>query len=310
MNYTGIEEIGRKTKMKFFNGFDFKANQLTGYKIISIDLGHGDTSASRISSDGKIYDLFVADGKTVIHTIVGYNKKGEPCIGDEVNIMPEVYPYFKERPDLLDEYMDDSDKTRKQLIGDFLKLLMDNIYKYNNPFVNRVDKILLLVGCPSDDDWNTLKYNYAKIISNATGIKCVAIIPESKAAIINALESDDQININDGVIVFDFGSLTSDCTYIIPKSKMVEDFSIPLGAAMIEKNMLKYALGSLPCSTLDSVNHTHIFLRNQKEDFYYGKYKSMLFGIEKADDPDNPIPITICNSLMDKVVKGKDSDGH
>ena len=62
--------------MQFFNGFNLTVDKQKEYKIISIDLGHGDTSAARIGSDGKIDDMQVADGKTVVRSILGYDAEG------------------------------------------------------------------------------------------------------------------------------------------------------------------------------------------------------------------------------------------
>ena len=298
--------------MQFFNGFNLTVDKQKEYKIISIDLGHGDTSAARIGSDGKIDDMQVADGKTVLRSILGYDAEGTPCIGEAVGSMPEIYPYFKERPDLLDEYLQGGQpgrpgRTRKQVIHDFLKVLMDNIYKYNYPHIKKEDSLILFVGCPSDPDWDQLKYQYAELIRQATGIRRVAVLPESRAAIINALEMDRKIVIDEGIIVFDFGSLTSDCTYIIPKSDMVADFSITLGASMVEENMLKSALKSLPEKVLVNVTNTKIQLREWKEFFFLKKFQEQIVPIERADNSEFLI-LKVNQKLMDGVLCGQGAD--
>ncbi len=298
--------------MQFFNGFNLYIDKQKEYKIISIDLGHGDTSAARIGSDGKIDDMQVADGKTVVRSILGYDAKGTPCIGEAVGSMPEIYPYFKERPDLLDEYLQGGQsgrpgRTRKQVIHDFLKVLMDNIYKYNYPHIKKEDSLILFVGCPSDPDWDQLKYQYAQLIRQATGISRVAVLPESRAAIINALEMDRKIVIDEGIIVFDFGSLTSDCTYIIPRSDMVADFSITLGASMVEENMLKSALKSLPEKVLVNVTNTKIQLREWKEFFFLKKFQEQIVPIERGDNSEFLI-LKVNQKLMDSVLCGQGAD--
>lgn len=298
--------------MQFFNGFNLYIDKQKEYKIISIDLGHGDTSAARIGPDGKIDDMQVADGKTVVRSILGYDEKGNPCIGEVVGSMPEIYPYFKERPDLLDEYLLDGRaggraRTRKQVMHDFLKVLMDNIYKYNYPHIKKDDRLILFVGCPSDPDWDQLKHQYADLIRQATGISRVAVLPESRAAIINALEMDQKIIIDEGIIVFDFGSLTSDCTYIIPRSDMVADFSITLGASMVEENMLRSALKSLSEKVLVNMTNTKIQLREWKEFFFLKKFQEQIVPIERSDSSQFLI-LKVNQKLMDMALRGRGSD--
>lgn len=291
--------------MKFFNGFHLYLNKEKDYRIISIDLGHGDTSAARMGPDGRIYDMQVCDGKNVVRSILGYDENGKPQIGDSIGSIEDVYPYFKERPDMLNECVDDSGRTKREVLMDFLRVLMENIYRYNYPHIKKEDDLILLIGCPADLGWDRQKYEYAEIIRRATRVQKVVIMPESKAAIMNALEVGKEVSISDGVIVFDFGSLTSDCTYILPGAKCVQDFSIPLGASMIEKNMLKAAMikagtESREKEVVRDLTHTYIHFRELKELFYSRSFTNRIAVVEREDSGDM-ITLDVNKELMDRV---------
>lgn len=291
--------------MKFFNGFQLYLNKENDYRVISIDLGHGNTSAARMGPDGRIYDIQVYDGMNIVRSILGYDENGKPQIGDSIGSMEEVHLYFKERPDMLNECVDDSGRTKREVLTDFLGVLMENIYRYNYPHIKKEDDLILLAGCPADAGWDQRKHEYAEIIRRATGIQKVVVMPESKAAIMNALEVGKDVSISDGVIVFDFGSLTSDCTYILPGAKSVQDFSIPLGASMVEKNMLKAVMVKAGTEAREKevvrdLAHTYVFFRELKELFYSHGFTNRVAVVERADSGEMII-LDVNKELMDRV---------
>ena len=108
------------------------------------------------------------------------------------------------------------------------------------------DEVLLVVGCPASVIWkeDKMRKQYEELISEATGISNVIVTEESRAAVFSLFETDGirkKISLQAGVLVLDFGSSTSDATYILPGKKAV-NISWQLGAAQVENAMLEYIL--------------------------------------------------------------------
>ena len=171
----------------------------------------------------------------------------------------------------------------------------------------------LLVGCPTTSDWTlgTNKEAYAQLIQRATKVESVRIIPESRAAMFSSIENGkNMVSAANGALVFDFGSSTADCTYMLLGQKILE-FSWTLGASEIESTMTRLAykeaqknqkFNATPESFLECDN----YMREAKESYYSGAFGSNghpMFGIfKKADGEAIYQPIIINDDFMNKVV--------
>lgn len=178
---------------------------------------------------------------------------GEIRIGDRLPLLDEqddgeVFAYFKACPDQFDEPYGSGSVakacgiTRGQLIACFVHALISNIIRYNPDKLQgiSVKEIGLVVGCPTTEKWTSRqnRAKYATLIGRAAGVKLVKIEPESRAALFSAVEGENRtVSAKDGVLVFDFGSSTADCTYMKLGDKCLE-FSWDLGAVWIERTMV------------------------------------------------------------------------
>ena len=102
----------------------------------------------------------------------------------------------------------------------------------------------LYVGCPSTGVWTNKKPldQYAALVKAATGAGRVTIVPESRAALFSNVNKRHfkALNAQKGILVFDFGSSTADCTFMkLGVGKL--EFSWRLGASEIEHNMMTLA---------------------------------------------------------------------
>ena len=87
-----------------------------------------------------------------------------------------------------------------------------------------------------------MRRQYAELISEATGISNVIVTEESRAAVFILLDIynlQEEINLQGGALVLDFGSYTADATYLLPEEGSV-NICWELGDAQVERAMLEY----------------------------------------------------------------------
>lgn len=196
----------------------------------------------------------------------------------------ERFSFFKVCPGRLGESYSRREEekafTYGVLMACFVYAAVKNIIVCNDDKLpqNR-EEIQLLVGCPTTEDWTSSeeKEKYANLIKEATGIDDVRIVPESRAAMFSAVGGSAKskaISTVRGAIVFDFGSSTADCTYMLMGRKIIE-FSWTLGAHHIEENMTNYALAhsNLPdfLPSDSSYDNVYDIMRRLKENYYDGR---------------------------------------
>lgn len=159
----------------------------------------------------------------------------------------EFFQYFKCPMDDTNESCGSlllAELTHQQVIAAFLYQFIDDIININTTsFAGESKETLsLIVGCPSSKKWvedSPRKY-YETLILNSTGVKSVKVIEESLASMYSGLEqSNEKVRYSaaEGVMVFDFGSSTADCTYMQQGLRRF-DFSWDLGASKIENLIL------------------------------------------------------------------------
>ncbi|MBO5474795.1 MAG: hypothetical protein J6A08_13580 [Lachnospiraceae bacterium] len=205
-------------------------------RIIGLDMGHCEIAAATPNYTGGSFagmcNLFLDGNKNTV-------------ILSEVEYQEELFNYFKASPGHFDEVIQGNKKgnaiRRRDLLSMLFSRIMQNIKDYNTNISER-DQILLLVGCPTSEEWTSSKNRraYQALIQKATGAAEVRIVPESRAAMFSALADGKgrMISASDGASVYDFGSSTTDMTHMKTGEKYVE-LSWNFGAREIEKSMRK-----------------------------------------------------------------------
>lgn len=320
-------------------------------KTICIDLGHCETTAAtpqpqadshsyrvgRLSVEGKdqVVSTQIILTDQQMKALSGHKNPdyhllsdmGEIKIGNNLSsYVPdgEKFCYFKVAPKDFDKPCGNTDSaksygiTHGMVMACFAYALVDNIFKYNEDELAGIDRkdVGLLIGCPTTADWTTDKaqQSYAGLIRTATDVDDVRIVPESRAAMFSGIENENsRVSALNGAIVFDFGSSTADCTYMLLGRRIME-FSWTLGASEVERQMTiaAYQKGIKENgpfhATMTSYVENEDQLRSAKEGYYNGKYGPKghpMFCIfeDSADGSSIEIPVKICDSFMDHATK-------
>ena len=276
---------------------------------IGVDFGHGEAAGDAQkgveTSVTKLVSLDLDENKhRECPTVILY-APDRVQIGRAAGGKPGSIAYFKAQPSLWDKSI--SGHTKKQMMSDFLSTLITQMRRYNPDLFQNAEKILLLVGCPSSKSWlqpPERRQAYEQLIQKATGVTCVRVVPESRAALFTAFQmltlaentqkvTTAKIQTQNGAIIFDFGSSTADFTFMQLGKYLIER-SWTLGASEIEKGMLKEILSENGLS-LANVHQQEIGaltyrMREQKEKYYSdGGGDPYIIQISKLDENGDPI---------------------
>jgi len=265
------------------SGLVFQQLEKIDYKmVVGIDVGHGECMAYVYRKKDDTWEpeaLHVnSDYETKIPSYIAYDAKGNPIIGEGVSSVSGFYVYFKQEPSKWNGKPDDDAPTYKQLMQDYLSVLWNNIWTYNDIFHNVVnpvtkDDILVVIGCPASGSWTKPEAmrEYVNLTKAATGCPKVMILAESTAAIMTPIYLKKVVDLGNGVAIYDFGSSTLDFTYIL-MGKVLLTASIPLGGSDVDRAMLRYILreNGTDAQNIDqqSRNVCYTKLRTLKERFY------------------------------------------
>jgi len=232
--------------------------------VVGIDFGHRKTSAHYVKLE------WAADGTPILKTPEKANiLDGEKSVistqfsRDENGIKlgsinGNAYKFFKKNPIELNEgvrYAFDGDISCRELVRDYIGQVIENINS-NIEGLNKNSGVLYIIGCPSGGEWleDGNDVAYAEILKEKAGedeyrYRTVIVMHESRAALIK-LKKEKNIypQCGEGILVFDFGSVTSDWTLMYLDSEgnpgMI-DGSENLGASLIDEKLLEVALGEL-----------------------------------------------------------------
>lgn len=307
-------------------------------KTLGLDFGHCEVAMS-LTMDGKKPENLVLDDskEKVIPAQIrldnaqiaalankyvwekGFLEKiGDIAIGNKAtpkndeDVSATTFLYFKKSPAHFHEIYEGK-VPHGGLMAAYLYQLIEQAFTHNPDYLEPEDRgnVSLVVGCPTTAEWtsreNTEKYQ--KLIREATGIQNVTIVPESRAAMFSSIESAQTcVSASNGAIVFDFGSSTADCTYMLSGRRCIE-FSWTLGAQEVEKQMTKVALDGQKAS-LQSRIYVTSHLRKQKEMFYRGEFgpkgQRVFLDILDKDGKDIEAYIRVNDDQMNEVVTGED----
>lgn len=309
---------------------------------LNYDIGHCETTATTIRvEDGadavKRLDLDGSHNKVIpsaifltfdqIRKLSGsaidvrvLESLGEIRIGLDAPTQPkdgEYFIYFKRSPEEFDKPCGNSPEakaanlTSGKLMAAFIYQAVKNSLAFNDDKLTAGSKndLSLMIGCPATEKWtaNKNKEKYAELVRKATGIQKVTIVPESRAAIFSAIGSASKaISAAKGVMVFDFGSSTADCTYML-LGRQIKEYSWDLGASLIEQQLMQNALmeakqkdrTATPGTALNKMLRD---LRSAKENFYQaGEETEIVCKFNTADGKVIKQLVAIDGSAMERA---------
>ena len=201
-------------------------------EIIGFDLGHGETAIARTTSnslsDPQTIDIL--NNKNSILTAVALDPKKGILIGDD------AYIYHKSESLRI---LFKSSRFTDPEVSESIKLF---VYKclqtlQNAGKITNDKDSYFFVGSPSG--WTTEdKQNY-RILLKKAGMQNVVIVPESRAAFLDAKESgtlnETKNKFFDSVLIIDIGSSTTDFTIIRNYEEKPLDFGYnSLGAGLLD----------------------------------------------------------------------------
>lgn len=311
-------------------------------KTIGIDFGHCETAAAypfQVGDKNEVKTLVVNDlnanvGSTQIiltddqmRALMGnpypkydlLKKIGPFQIGRLPASVPngERFLYFKVAPRHFHEPCGNTYTaklckiTHAMVMACYIYATVDSIIRKNATELEEADwsHIKLLIGCPTTADWtgHKEKGEYAKLVELATGVESVEIIPESRAAMFSSVSGGvTNISAVGGAAVFDFGSSTTDCTYMLLGRKILE-FSWALGASEVERQisqeLLERAVQDNGPFTADPNLLAGVIdeLRIHKEEYYAGLLPTMGKSYVVNLNEDVEAMIKMNETLMERV---------
>ncbi len=230
--------------------------------IIGFDLGDGELSAAywdlREEGFAKPEDLkFDINGTTKVVSAL-FMRSNQKILGGTLGSMASLYDAegqlflnFKVPPARLleGEFYEGTRISKIGLLCNLLFYHLSKIFEVNR--LNFEGKGLIVIGCPSSPEWlgNDMDVKYAKALQDGLArLKkdfTVVVIPESRASLMKVYKenvNDIRVNLENGIIVVDHGSSTLDVTVIDFINNHQSDFSVPLGAKLIERKIREVVL--------------------------------------------------------------------
>ena len=220
-------------------------------EFIGFDLGHGESAVARAySNSSREPEILEYQGERSFVTAVAKDGKDIRIGAQAVNISAvssnkaEIYLKFKTR-DLDDPVMQSATKM-------FAQTLFKELTREKK--IAGLGESRFLVGCPSG--WSPKDRDVYVNLLQSSGLKHISVVPESRAALMTALEQG-YLSLEDtrsSVLIIDIGSSTTDFTYCVD-----------LEAEDIGHNILGSGL-------LDTL----IFKRNLKRQSHIGPIQKLL----------------------------------
>lgn len=241
--------------------------------IIGFDLGHGEISLAKIQANNNDREpprpMLLHTKKCQPAAIASHPSQGvlfgEPAFLDGQN---EFEIAFKKKPPFT---LDESNTLQK-----FVKAIYTHLIQTNQ--LDKKDNNHFFVGCPSGWTEEQVKA-YEKNLKECLPVVNVTIVPESRAALMHAKESEllkvgELLN---SVLVIDVGSFTTDLALIKGSDSELKDSGIDLGASLIDKAILDYTLAQHPhkqqiekfFQTISAYRHRcELWCRRAKEEYF------------------------------------------
>ncbi len=234
-----IEDFNLKQDLEVLSKDEVLVNDVV-FEIIGFDLGHGETAISRTTSNSSSepQKLDILNGKTSILTTISLDPQRGILIGDDAYCHREsqnLEVFFKS-PYLYDKK---TSEALKLFVYKCLKLL-----KESNKITDNKNTYFYF-GCPSG--WTPEDRKAYKQILEQAGVRNIVIIPESRAAFLEAKESGilnkPDGTLFDSALIIDIGSSTTDFTIVKNYRERPLDFGyVVLGSGLIDVAILDKAI--------------------------------------------------------------------
>lgn len=248
--------------------------------IIGIDFGHGETSAAfyNLKTQEK-FDIDILPGHKVIKSAVAImEQEGEQtiCVGDaaiaNAPMAKDFQISFKKRPSEM------SLKDRARMVA-FMKGVYAGILDRHPDYKAR-DHAVYIARPSQDKLWKSEEAAYIGIAEEA-GLPVAGIQKESRAAFFRArTQPDSKIDqqVKKGVLIVDFGSSTIDFTYLNGSSSAPIDDGRPLGASLVEKSLMEYAMSNPTDGVMPQFSHLYGMNENSNP------YNQLLYKFREAKE--------------------------
>ena len=199
-------------------------------ETIGFDLGHGETAVAKARVESiEPPEMLEVNNKKVQITALGWHPDLGYLVGEQALIQAGVTQLsisFKQKPNNDLNYR----KTINNFLETYYRLLKDSKQ------IEGGTTSQLFVGCPSG--WSVSdREDYQKLLKE-TGIPLLSVVPESRAAFMQAKEAGklDYDKLKSAVLIVDIGSSTTDFTLVKSLHEIPVDFgSNALGASLIDK---------------------------------------------------------------------------
>ena len=169
----------------------------------------------------------------------------------------------------------DFKKTYEECMKDFIGCLWKNLKENNSVDTELLssppEETMIFAACPSSRIWMDHRDQYAKLISEATGIaqSNIHIFREADAAAYRALKNaDESLTLDQGVVVIDCGSSTLDFAYM-RNGELKKPISCTLGAGEIENLMFEKMKEGFESSGKQNERDLLAYLKTGKNRDYY-----------------------------------------
>lgn len=236
------------------------------YKVVSMDIGHGESTAYIYEYVGGSWQcrqlrLNAMDTPT-IPTYISY--AGETVhIGYDADKL-NFFQHFKEPPHKWS-------KPVRRALKDFIAQFWKELKRWNGELVQAeaAEEVLLVAGCPASREWLG-SGDYRDLILEATGYAHTAVISEASAAVMHAVFREE-LDLRQGVAIYDLGSSTVDFVYLWMGKKMISR-SLSLGGRDVDYAMLRKILADNRMTMRDVPRDQRQYLlaqiRSLKENYY------------------------------------------
>ena len=208
-------------------------------EIIGFDLGHGETAVAKAKVDSiETPEMLEINNKKIQITAIGWHPELGTLIGEQALIhagVSQLQIGFKQKPN---NYPNDR-QTIRSFLATYYHLLQESKQ------IESGGTSQFYVGCPSG--WSSgEREEYQKLLKEA-GIKLLSVVPESRAAFMQAKEAGklDYDELKSAVLIVDIGSSTTDFTLVKSLSEIPLDFGRnALGASLIDKAVFARTLAT------------------------------------------------------------------
>ena len=218
--------------------------ELVNYAV-GFDLGHGDTALMAVNlkseqTKDRAFKVEI-DGKATFVTALADHPRQGILIGEQALTtegVAESWISFKRRPDSGPQY--------RKVIETFAQYICKRLMASRHGFSN--DNTYFYVGCPTVWALDANVIATYQALFNKAGFRHVKVVPESRAALMNGIESGDILasvgDLRGRALIIDLGSSTTDVTLIDLEQRRAEpfDFGDDLGGALIDKLIFRDTL--------------------------------------------------------------------